>query len=225
MLGLALGASGCVYAYQPMSGLHRPVVIDTTVANFTDLELDIYCPPAGKLTTNEAAGLCRKVQVLFENQGALVRTSVLDRVPTDDAASVEDGPPRSVHLSLELRPREVHESSDPLSWLLCVGTFTLAPAVTEDTFAQDVIIRDEDGFLLLSDTLRGRIVRRFGIGAYGGNKLLDLVWRDDDEELVGDIAYRELSADLYQQLSQLVFNATMRATVLDEGPPAAGGTR
>lgn len=222
-LAAASGGSGCVHVYQPLSGLHRPVVIDTGLANFEGVRLAIYCPAGDGLNPSEAASLCRKVGVLFQNQGAEVSTSIRDNRFRDDGigegqAAAEEAP---TDLVLELRSRELHESNDPLSWLLCAGTFTLVPAVTEFSFAQDVIIRDGDGFVLLSDTLQGRIIRRFGAGAWAGNKVLDLIWRDDEDELLGDAAKRELSQDLYQQLSQLVFNATMRLDVLKRAPAAS----
>ena len=225
VVGLALGGSGCVHTYQPLSGLHRPVVIDTGVANFEDVRLAIYCPPGDLLDASEAASLCRKVGVLFENQGAQVTTATRDRRLQDragaDLGATEDDTP-ATDLILELRARDLHESNDPVTWLLCMGTFTLVPAITESTFSQDVIIRDGSGFLLGTDTLKGRVVRSFGVGAWAGNKLLDLVWRDKEEELTGDVAKRDLSADLYQQLSQLVFNAKMRQQVLTEGPSLPG---
>ena len=59
MLGLALGGSGCVHTYQPLSGLHRPVVIDTGVANFEGVRLAIYCPPGDLLDASEAACVVR----------------------------------------------------------------------------------------------------------------------------------------------------------------------
>lgn len=212
--------------YEPMSGLHRPNVIDTGIANFQDVRLAIYCPPGDMLNPSEAASLCRKVGLLFENQGALVSTSIQDNRLRDDGATQVEGAEAaavSTDLVLELRAREIHESNDPLSWLLCVGTFTLVPAITEYTFAQDVVIRDGSGFVLESDTLHGRIVRRFGAGTWAVNKTLDLIWRDEHEELTGDIAKRELSNDLYQQLSQLVFNAKMRWEVLQIQPVAVEG--
>lgn len=223
-LALALGGSGCVHVYQPMSGLHRPVVIDTGIANFQDVALDIYCLPGRGLALGEAASLCRKVAQLFENQGAQVSTALHERRLVDPTDAVVDGgesPPRATSLVLELRAHDLDVSKDPLSWLLCFGTFTLVPGVTEITFAQDVVIRDASGFLLSSETQRGRIVRRFGLGAWGGNTLLDLIWRDKRDQITGYPADRALSADLYQQLSQLVFNAKMRTMVLQEGPPVS----
>lgn len=196
-------------------------MIDTDVANFPDVNLDIYCPPGDLLTSAQANELCRKVGILFENQGAQVRTSSRDRrleemerggETLESEAKVE----RPIQLILELRAREIHQRDDTLSWLFCYMTATLAPGVSESTFAQDVTLLDGSGFVLLSDTLRGRIVKRFGLGPWAGNKLLDYL-REDKEKLSGDVANRDLSADLYQQLSQLVFNAARRAEVLGEG--------
>lgn len=226
LLALALGASGCTHVYQPLSGLHRPIVIDPDVANFQDLRLTVYCPPGDLLGPAEAASLCRMVGLLFENQGAQVTTSTRDRRLVDEEAQAlgegEAAAPRA-DLVLELRARQLSHRNDPLRWILCYGTLSLVPAVTETTFAQDVTIRDGSGFLLLSDTLKGRIVRRFGVGTWAGNKLLDLVWRDPEDEIVGsDKAGRDLSADLYGQLSQLMFNAEMRWKVLQQVPPVSG---
>lgn len=221
-LTLAVCGSGCVYVYEPLSGLHRPIVLDTGVANFQDLRLAIRCPSGGGLDPAEAASLCRNVGMLFENQGARV-TTTQDLPGESQAGDAEQAAAPTTDLSLELRAHDVRETSDPVSWLLCYGSFTLVPGVTESTFAQDVIIRDGSGFLLISDTLRGRIVRDFGFGTWVGNKVLDLVWRDKRDRLSGDVAKHELSADLYQQLSQLVFNAKMREQVLQEGPAVSAG--
>lgn len=214
-LGLALAGAGtgCVNVYEPLSGLNRPIVVDTTAANFQDLNLAIYCPPGGGIYVSEAAVVCRNVGRLFENQGAVVTTATRDRRMNEEGEAA--APP---DLILELRARDVKQTNDPLSWMLCVGTFTLAPGITESSFTQDVTVRDGTGFLLGTDTLRGRLIRSFGVGVWAGNKFLDLVWRDKEEEVVGDLSKRELSADLYQQLSQIVFNAKMRWEVLQEGP-------
>ena len=42
--------------------------------------------------------------------------------------------------------------------------------------------------------------------------------RDEDETLGDDAAYKDLSNDLYGQLSQMVFNAEMQWRVLQEVP-------
>ncbi len=212
--------------YQPLSGLHRPVVIDPGVANFPDLHLDIYCPPGGGVDPSAAADLCRKLGILFENQGAEVFTAVQDRrfqgadLAGDTAVLTARRP---TTLSLEIRTRESRQIRYPWSYALAYATLTLAPATTELTFTQDVVIRDERGGLLVTDTFRGRIVRRAGAGVWLGNKFLDWVAREPEEELTGEVAAEDFSADLYRQLSQMVFNATMRASVLSLGLPEGDG--
>jgi hypothetical protein len=226
-LGLCSVSTGCIVrVYQPMSGLHRPVVVDPRLPNFQDVKLDIHCVPDGLLNGQEASALCQKVGLLFENQGALVRTHISEgRFEDEDyegGPDSEEGaevpadaePPTA--LTLELRAREVHSSNDPLSWAFCLASLTIVPAITEATFVQDVVIRDGSGFLLVSDSLEGRLVRRFGAGPWVGNAIADL-WRAEEDKLSGERASRDLSDDLYLQLSQLAFNAKMHAEVLQSG--------
>ncbi len=219
---LGLLATGCVQTYQPMSGLHRPIVVDPRASNLVGMEVIVHCVPGDKLGPQDASRLCRNVGALFANQGAQVRTFSEATLRTDDALdSLSDSEASSdgADLIVELRSRRVHESDDPLLWLLCYSTFTLVPAVTEFTFAQDVTIRDGEGFLLVTDTLQGRLIRRFGVSVWAGNKLLDWLWREEGEQLTKEAANRDLSEDMYGQLSQLVFNAKMQQQVLQEATP------
>lgn len=224
---LALGP-GCVHVYQPLSSLHRPIVVDTQAPNFQDLRLEVICPPDKVVSRGEAEVLCERVGKLFEVQGATVTTSSGSGLLADDlddelAAPQATATP-TTDLVLELRTRQTHYTNDALSWMLCIGTATLVPAYSESTFAQDVVVRDGTGFLLASDTLEGRIVRTFGFGTWAGNKLLDWVWRKKEDELSTKQVYAEVSADLYGQLSQLVFNAKMRWQVLAEATPHGRAT-
>ena len=210
-----------------MSGLHRPVVIDPQAANFVDVRLGVVCPPGGAVSAAEAQLLCDRVGKLFEVQGATVTTGATrgrDERPIGDEPAAAAGPAQTTDLVLELRSREVHTSNDPLSWVVCLATGTLVPAVTETTFAQDIVIRDGTGFLLASDSLQGRIVRTFGVGTWLGNGLLDLVWRKKADELTEKAMTADLSADLYTQLSQILFNAKMRWQVLREATPSGRAT-
>jgi len=219
---LGLLATGCVQTYQPMSGLHRPIVVDTKAANLVNMAVLVHCVPGDQLGPQDAARLCRNVGALFSSQGAQVRTVSEKTLRTDDALDGLDSTENSsdgAELVVELRSRRIHESNDPLLWLLCYSTFTLVPAVTEFSFAQDVTIRDGEGFLLVTDTLQGRLIRRFGVSVWAGNKLLDWLWREDEEQLTKEAANRDLSDDMYSQLSQLVFNAKMRQQVLLEATP------
>lgn len=222
--------SGCVKVYQPVSGLQRPVVVDTQVANFQDVRLAVYCPPGDLVNPEEARALCQKVATLFENQGAQVTTFTTDRRLGDDvldddpavAEADEAAQAALIDLAIELRGRQVHQKTDELSWVLFAGTFTLVPGVSEFTFAQDVVIRDASGFLLVSDSLQGRIIRYSGAGTWITNKILDRGWRDEEDRRIGDKPHTELSEDFYGQLSQLLFNAKMQWQVLQRASPASG---
>lgn len=216
-----------IVVYQPLSGLHRPVAIDPQLPNFTDTRLDVRCIRGTLLNDAQAGVLCDRVETLFTNQGAEVHTYVgegpLDGDgPVVDAAEIGSGSaapaePRT-RLLVELRARETDESSHPWSWVLYAASFTVLPGVIESSFEQDIVIRDDTGFLLVSDTLEGRIITRYGLGPWLGNKVLDLT-RKKADRLGEDAASKDLSADLYRQLSQDVFNAKMRARVLRPATP------
>ncbi|MEL6347260.1 MAG: hypothetical protein AAFV53_29360 [Myxococcota bacterium] len=221
---LMFGLSGCVQVYQPLSGLHQPVVIDTRAPNFEDVKLTILCPPGEALTYPEASTLCQRVEVLFENQGAQVRTSLSPRGFADDSLvnqdafeATDDAAPR-MSLVMELETRETYRDNDLLNWAMCVGSFTLVPGITELNFAQDIVIRDDSGFLLLRDSLEGRLIRRFGAGAWVGNRVVNLV-RKPEDKIKPETASEDLSGDMYRQLSQLLFNAKMRRRTLNEVVP------
>lgn len=212
---VCLGSGGCVHAYQPMTGMQTPIVIDPQQRNFEHVELDLYCQAGDHLDGIQAGVLCGKVATLFEVQGAIVHPRVDSQPPAHlDEPDDTTGEPRDVRLTVELRARQTYTDTHQLSWLICLGSLTFAPGIVETTFAQDVVISDDSGFLLLSDTLEGRLVRRFGIGPWVGNGVLNLLWRDDEDKLTEEAVSQDVSRDLYGQLSQLVFNASMRAEVL-----------
>jgi hypothetical protein len=227
VLVLLAHGTGCVRKYQPLRGLNTPVVIDTQVANLAGVRLAVHCVPGGMLDRLSAAELCRKVGVVLENQGATVTTVAtvsgveggIDETP--DTAPGPGGAP-ATDLLLELRARKIHQAKNPMSWLLCLASFTVVPASTEYTFAQDVVIRDGTGFLLAEETLQGRIVQQFGVASWLGNALLDSLWRAPEDKLTGEAMRRDLSTDLYRQLSQAVFNAKIQRLVLQQTPPAPG---
>lgn len=221
-LALLSLTTGCVHVYQPMSGLHTPVVVDPEVANFPELRLTVVCDRGDMLSRGEARVLCQHVGTLFENQGAVVTTLAAGERPDEFLDVDPEGQPLqapAVDLVLELSSRELHSSNDPVSWALCIMSGSVLPAVTESTFALDVVIRDGTGFLLVADTLQGRIIRRAGVGVWATNKVMNRFVRDEEDQLGGETASQDLSADLYGQLSQMVFNAQMQWLVLQEAPP------
>lgn len=210
-----------------MSGFQGPVVVDPQAPNFTDVSLTVVCDRGDLLSAAEARTLCQHVGTLFEIQGAQVTTRTAGELaggfdlgvdePTEDPA---DAPPPT-DLTLELTSRKLHAGDDPVSWWLFLMSATVVPAVTERSFAVDVVVRDESGFLLVSDSLQGRIVRRLGVGAWGTNVLLDRFLREDEDHVAGNAAHEDISADLYGQLGQLVFNAKMQWEVLRLASPVA----
>ena len=133
-------------------------------------------------------------------------------------------------LLVSVRSYRLHRSNPTLSTLLCAVSFTIVPAVEEQSFALDLTIRDEQGFLLVEDSLKWRMIRRFGIGVYGGNAIKDWLTREEPDQFGSDgtrdvsvgrkTAGAEMSNDLYRQLTQLVYNARMRRSVLSEVGPA-----
>jgi hypothetical protein len=214
LLGALL--SGCgVTVYQPLSSLQRPAIVDPQIANFEDMRLLVRCVPGDYLKARDAELLCRKVGALFRNQGAKVETDV----PRNgrSSRSLEEG--AQPDLIVDLSSRLLHkESSGPL-WALTVISFTLIPAFTEYSVAQDVTIRDTSGFLLASDSLKARFIEYFGAGIWGVNWALDALVRPSEEELTGDAPARDFSRDFYAQLSQLAFNARVRSDVLRSFEP------
>jgi hypothetical protein len=186
-------SSGCVTVYQPLVSLQRPVVVDPQIANFEGQRVLVRCIPGDYLQPSDAVQLCRNVRTLFANQGAEVDVEI----PRPGAsARDEQGGPKA-DLIIDLKARLVH-----------------VPAITEFTFAQEVIILDSSGFQLASDTLQGRFVRYCGVGLWAVNGALDLLVRSDAEDLTGDSAQKDFSRDFYGQLSQLAFNARMRSLVI-----------
>ncbi|WP_224243866.1 hypothetical protein [Hyalangium gracile] len=223
---LALLASGCVTVYQPLVSLQRPVAVDPQLANFEGQRMLIRCLPGEYLQPADADQLCRNVRSLFTKQGAEVEVEV----PRTGVSTRDDGEAARADLIVEMKARLVHEENSALLWTLSAITFTLVPAITDYTFAQDVLIRDSSGFQLASATLQGRFVRYCGAGLWAVNSALDLLVRSDAEDLTGDAAKKDFSRDFHAQLTQLAFNARMRSLVMRgfEEPsraPASGASK
>ncbi len=216
-LALAGSLCGCVTVYQPLVALQRPAVINPELNNFEGLRLMVRCLPSDYTDTGDSEVLCQNIRTLFANQGAEVELEV----PEGDLPTREE-PAARPDLVLELTSRAVHSENSSLQWLLFYASATLIPAVTEETFAQEVVLRDADGFLLGSDSLQGRFIRYVGLGYWGINALIDLIVRPKDEQLTGNAAKADFSKDFYGQLSQLAFHARMKQKVLRSFEPLAG---
>ena len=223
VVALLAQCTGCVPIYQPLRGLNTPLAIDWKVRNFAGTRLLVHCPPGewpDRLSTDE---LCRKVGVVFENQGATVTTftpegGVEGGIGEVSETAAETTP--ETDLQLELRTRKIDQKHNPVMWVLSAISLTIIPASVEYTFAQDVVIRDGTGFLLAEETYQGRMVTQFGVTIWVGNAHLNL-WRLPDDKLTEESLRKDLSDDLFGQLSQDVFNAKMQWLVLQQTPPAS----
>lgn len=221
---LALGPlmGGCVHMYQPLGGLNHPVVVDPQEPNLLGTRITVVCNPTDTLKPAEATSLCEQVGTLFEIQGAVVRTQVGGGRASAGSNQVgqADADPVFPHdLTVEITGRELSRSRHPLTWALAAATFTLVPAITESVFQQEVVVRDSAGTPLASQLLTGRLTRSVGAATWAGNRLLDLLVRDAAGQVTRDAANKALSADLYGQLSQAVFNARQQLRVSGPTPP------
>ncbi|MCA9539720.1 MAG: hypothetical protein KC620_12575, partial [Myxococcales bacterium] len=144
-----IALAGCVTAYQPMSGLHRPIAINPAYANFADVSITLRCRAEAAEEVEGADVLCQKVRRLFENQGAQVR--IAGSGEAEEA--VGEAPPPRAALTIDLEARVLHrETTNFIFWT----------HISDYTFAQEVSIRDETGFLLARETLTGRFIKHFG---------------------------------------------------------------
>lgn len=220
---LPILASGCMLrVYQPMSGMTRPVVVDTTAPNLEGWRVDVKCLEGDLVSRRDASKLCQKVTALFENQGARVKVATAGPARFGEVRD-DTGELGPADLSVVLSSRKIERVNRPLTAVMMYVSIGILPTIWDQTFAQDIEVRDGSGFLLGRSTLEGRIVERMGFGPWVGNKLMDWLWREPEEELTGDAFQRNLSEDLYSHLSQEVFNARIQAEILREqvqGPPS-----
>jgi hypothetical protein len=212
-LVVALISMGCVTVYQPLVSLQRPIAVDPAWSNtFTGTKLLVRCHQSDGV---EADALCRNLRTAFSKQGATVSTEVV-RQQGRSAMTPNADPPQFV---MDVTSRRVSQSGSGLSTLLCIATFTIVPQVEEYAFAQDVTVRDAQGFILAQQTFQERFVESFGIGVWAINGLLDLVVRPKDEQVTGDRYKEEFSKDLHGHLAQVLYNATVRARVMRSFEP------
>ena len=85
-----LSLSGCVRSYQPLTGLHDPVVVDPGARNFPELSLHVYRVP-GKAPAGPGLGVVSAGGALFENQAPQSRPLSKTRLPVGLAGRVGSG--------------------------------------------------------------------------------------------------------------------------------------
>jgi hypothetical protein len=199
----AFALPACFTVYHPLIGFQEPTAIAPDLRNFEGDRIHIRCLPGDFVKSSEADRLCRHVELLFDNQGASVTVDTTPRAPESPA-----------DLYVELRARRLHQADSVANWTAFIFTGTLVPIVSEHTMAQDVIIRDRDGFLLAKDSWHARFLYYSGAGIWGVNWILDVLVRDKGERLTNSEPERQFSEDYYRQLSQITFNARARQNVM-----------
>lgn len=234
-LALALASmlsSSCVTIYEPGDALRKPSVIDPRLANFQGTRVFVRCkqPKRPDETildrvipnplNNDGDALCQKVRTLFANQGAEVETAVVRGDPSE--ARPTEGKP---DLVIDLATRVLYDEENALLGVANCVSCTLVPTRQELRYAQTITVRDGDGALLKESEFKSRFVTFSGCGIWSVNYLLDVFFRDDANDLIGDTPFdpdgagrRDHSKDFYGQLSQLAFNARVRARLLQGAP-------
>lgn len=196
-------------AYQPLSGLHRPAVVNPAHPNLRGVRVTLACTSDALAARESARRLCERVEQLFEVQEAVV--SLRDAGP---APLVPDAEPASattdVHLLVALHESRPERDAHPLTLAAFSVTLTLAPWMQEDRFEQSVIVRDAAGVTLDQDAYSARVVTSTGAAIWAGNVVADRLWRPEEQHVTRDAAWKQLSGDLYQQLSQTVYDAAVQ---------------
>lgn len=212
---VALCASGCVTVYEPLVGLQRPVAIDAEQpGNFDATTVLLRCHAGENV---EADVLCRNLRSSLTKQGATVTTEVVKpqrSVPKDNREATPE-------FIIDLTSKLVSQTDGTLSVLLCIASFTLIPATLSATYAQELTVRDQRGFLLGQLSLQERFVESFGLGVWAINGLIDLIDRPKSEQVTGEGFKAEFTKDLHAHLAQLLHNARVKTRVLNAFEPVA----
>lgn len=196
-------------AYQPLSGLHTPAVVDPTHPNLVGVRVTLACTSDALAARESARRLCERVEQLFEVQGAVVDLRDLGPAPIGAAADPAL-PPTDVHLRVALHEDRPQRDAHPLTLAASLLTATLAPWMQEERIGQAVAVRDASGVTLQEDAFEARVVTSAGVAVWAGNVIADRFWRPEELHVTRDAAWKQLSGDLYQQLSQIVYDAAVQ---------------
>ena len=207
--------SGClsVTLYEPMGALQRPTLVSAGGSSLADTRVYVRCHPDDKyLPPGDAERVCRQLSTALRRQGADTETTVPRGRDDSGPAQAFDG--QGADLTVDIRSRTEHAYDYPLLAWPAVLTCTTIPVIEEETYAQDIEVRGRSMTVLASQTLRARFVTYTGWAVWSFNQLADFFFRDDQNDLSGDIGKKEFSSDFYRQISQLTFNARVRSDLL-----------
>jgi hypothetical protein len=196
-----------------MGALQRPTLVAAGGSSLTDTRVFVRCHPDDKyLPPGDAERVCRQLSTALRRQGAETETSVPRGRDESGPAQAFDG--QGADLTVDVRSRTEHAYDYPILAYPAVLTCTTIPLIEEETYAQDIEVRGRSMTVLASQTLRARFVTYTGWAVWSFNQLADFFFRDDQNDISGDIGKKEFSADFYRQISQLTFNARVRSDLL-----------
>ena len=211
-VGVIVGCSSCVTIYEPMGSLQRPTLLNPADETFAGSRILLRCVPGADLPPGDAEKVCRNLSQVMRSQGADTETSVPRALDDGQGRLAFDGV--GADFTIEVSSRTEHHYDHPAMFIFMVLTGTAIPAIEEETYAQQITVRGKNQVVLASDTLRSRFVTYTGCLVWSINWLLDLGFRDDDNDLTGAIGQQTFSRDFYRQVSQLAWNARVRSDVL-----------
>ncbi len=209
---MAAHATGCVTLYQPMGALQRPTLLHPGDQNFAGTRILIRCLPSDDLPAGDAEKVCRNLSQSLRAQGADTETIVPRSLDDGQGRLAFDGV--GADFTIEVDSKTEHAYDYPGMAIAAGLTLTAVPAIEEETYAQRITVRGKNQVILTSDTLRARFVTYTGCLVWSINGLVDWLFRDDDNDLTGDVANVSYSRDFYRQVSQLAHNARVRSDVL-----------
>lgn len=213
VLVLALGTGACgVTLYQPLRGLHRPVVLESSPQTFEGVRVLVRCNAHDEhMPRGDAAKLCRYLASAYTQQGAEAEWVIPQGANFIEPVVFEG---KGADLTLEVGSRIEHEYDYPLSQVASVLTLTVVPAFREHTFSQKVTVYGRDNSVLAEDFYRERFVHYDGCAVWSLNWILDWLVRDEENKISGDVGKEDFARDLYGQTSQLLLNARVRSELL-----------
>ena len=132
---------GCLTTYQPLVSLQRPVAIDRRLPNFKGLSMSVRCLPGDNLEPAQAVALCRNVESLFVQQGAVVDVST-----QAGGAGEREPSQKKPDLILELGSRVLQTENAGVLWLLFFLTGSMANVLTLSMIVLILMIRPQGLF-------------------------------------------------------------------------------
>ena len=209
-----IAGSGCVTVtlYEPMGVLQRPTLVVPATSTFERTRVQVRCLPGSDMPSGDAEKVCRLVSASLRGQGAETETVVPRQLEDSPPSLAFDG--AGADLSIEIESATEHHYDHPFLGVVSCLTLTLVPSFAEETYRSQVVVRGRNQTILAEDTLRARFVTYNGVLLWAANYVADWLFRDDDNDVSGDLGLKDFSRDYYGQIAQLTYNARVRSELL-----------